>query len=162
MKKVKIPNFLILIGSFCLLFFGIPPFILYSKYILVQLILVSSILFVVPYFIYKTGVDFKLKKKTAQTIALFSVLIIGPSFGLWGMYISERDLTEHKGSTKGVVINSWPNYKNSHTEWLFKAEFTVDKKKYQTFSQQGYRNLKVGDTVEVIYSTKNPANNKAW
>jgi len=153
----------ILVGLILLIFFGLPDVILYSKSGFERWLPFIVIFFGIPFLLYKTLVDFKIRKDIVLAISIGSVLLIGPSFGLWTGNLSEKDLEKNGEIKIGRVSEKWyaKKHKSTEGEWLYKAEFNVDNKVYHTFSNVDEDNIiKVGDTIMIKYSRRNPENNK--
>jgi len=153
----------ILVGLILLIFFGLPDVILYSKSGFERWLPFIVIFFGITFLLYKTLVDFKIRKDIVLAISIGSVLLIGPSFGLWTGNLSEKDLEKNGEIKIGRVSEKWyaKKHKSTEGEWLYKAEFNVDNKVYHTFSNVDEDNIiKVGDTIMIKYSRRNPENNK--
>jgi hypothetical protein len=154
---------LILIGLILLIFFGLPDVVLYSKSGFERWLPIVVILLGIPFLIYKTLAEFKIRKDIGLTISIGSVLLIGPLFGLWTESLSDKDLDKNGEIKIGVVSEKWyaKKHKSSNREWLYKAEFKVDNNIYHTYSYVDEDNIiKVGDTILIKYSKRNPENNK--
>jgi len=71
-----------------------------------------------------------------------------------------EDLSLHGATTQGIVIEKWKTGKGKK-EWLFVSKYTVDGKPYTTFSIPDKENrFRLGDTLQIRYSTKNPDNSE--
>jgi len=150
---------LILTTLLFVLFFALPDFVLYSKIGFYRWFPFVIIFLAIPFLSYKTLTDFKIKKNVS-VITASSALLIGPLFGIWTKVISDKDL-EQNGQTKmGIVSEKW--YANKRKgEWLYSVKFKVENVIYHTFSNVNKDNrIKIGDTVLVQYSKRNPENNK--
>ncbi len=95
-------------------------------------------------------------------LAIGSVLLIGPLFGIWSGNLSDKELDKNGIIQKGVVTKKWyVKHNNGNDEWLYRAAFNVNKKTFFTFSQKDVNNaIQVGDTILIKYSKNNPENNE--
>ena len=81
-----------------------------------------------------------------------SILLVGPVFGIWAYFTSEADLEKNGVQTKGLIIESGRNVK---------CVFQVEGKIYSSFAIRNVdHKVASGDFVTVIYSKRNPENNK--
>jgi hypothetical protein len=145
-----------------LLFLGLPDIVLYSKTGLIRWAPVPVIFIGIPYLLYKTLAEFNVNLNLVMWIPISSVLMIGPLFGLWTAHLSKKDLEKNGKTVTGIISEKWyfKNEENYSGEWLYKARFRVDQNVYYTFSQKDVNNIvKIGDTVQVKYSRRNPENN---
>jgi hypothetical protein len=152
----------ITIGLILLIFFGLTDVVLYSKEGLERWIPFLIIIFVLPFFIYKTLLDFKLRKDYALAISISSILLIGPSFGFWTENLYDKDLEKNGILVEGVVFEKWQvkKHKSREYKWLYKGKFEVLDKDYFTFSIEDKDNsVNEGDTLRIKYSKRNPENN---
>ena len=116
---------------------------------------------IIPILLFITLQQFIRNKAIAILIAISSILIIGPLFGIWSGYEAERDLLRNGIKTKGIVVEKWwSNPKNKTGEWLLKCQFNVASNSFRTFSKKDKNNLYIlGDTLTILYSSKDPENN---
>lgn len=152
----------ITIAIILLVFFGLPDNILYSKEGIAHWSPFILIIFVIPYFIYKTLLDFKLRPDYTFAISFASILLIGPSFGYWTENLSAKDLEKNGANVEGIVSEKWQvkKYESQEYKWLYKGEFVIFDKTYQTFSKEDVNNtVNEGDTLIIRYSKRNPQNN---
>ena len=66
------------------------------------------------------------------TVAL-SVLIIGPLFGIYSGYKTDRNLKIYGVETEGIVYRKWHVLKSN--DWLLRCNFKAQGKIYSTFSE---------------------------
>ena len=157
MRYIILLLFLIL-----LITFGLSDTILYGKEGFITWIPYILIFFVIPFLIYKSIDSYKVRKDISLGIAIGSVLIIGPLFGIWTEHLSDKDLSENGIITKGIVIEKTKvrKHKSYNYKWIYRAEFKVSDQDYITFTKDDERNIvNEGDTVIVKYSKRNPENN---
>jgi hypothetical protein len=152
---------LILIGLILLIFFGLPDVVLYSKSGFERWFPFIIIFLGIPFLLYKTLADFKIRTDIALAISIGSVLLIGPIFGIWTETLSDKDLEKNGEIKMGIVSEKWYAKKRNSGEWLYKAGFKVDNIIYYTYSKVDEDNsVKLGDTVLIKYSRRNPENNE--
>jgi hypothetical protein len=161
-KQRKKKYILLLIGLLVLLFFGMPDSVLYAKTGILRWSPFVLIFTVLPLLVYLSVQDLFVNKQIVKIIALVSVFIIGPGFGIWTGKLADKDLNENGIIIKGSVTEKWYSHKkNTITgEWLYKARFNTNNKTYFTFSNVDDNNtLNVGDPIMIKYSRRNPENN---
>lgn len=152
---------LIFCGLVTWIFFGLEDRILYGKSTASMVIPAVLIFFGIPFSLYKFLQTFSVKRSVLlNTVIPLSILVLGPGFGLWTRYVSESDMKEHGEWTYGKIIRKeWSSRRPRG--WMVTGEFTFRGKKYKTFSEldqtQTYR---IGDSVLVHFSTRNPENNE--
>ena len=150
-----------LIGVLLLVFFGMPDKVLYAKVGFEKWFPFFFIMFLIPFLLYKTLLDYKIRENIALGLAISSVFLVGPLFGVWSENLSEKELDKNGIIQKGVVIQKWYVDFNDADEWLYKAKFNVKNNIFYTFSYKDTNNsIHVGDTILIKYSSKNPENNK--
>ena len=163
-KKQQLPNkngwyiyFIIIVGLILFLFLGLPDEVLYAKSGLLRWLPFILIFFVLPYLIFKLLRIITNDSHWIASLAIGSVIILGPTFGFWTGLLSERDLEKYGKNTKCIVSEKW---KSKH-KWLFKCKFKVDEIVFETFSFTDYENkYQIGDTLTIRYSSKTPNNNE--
>jgi hypothetical protein len=159
----KMKYLVITIGLVLLIFFGLPDIVLYSKEGIERWFPFLIIILVLPFLVYKTLLDFKLRKDYALAISISTILIVGPSFGFWTENLSEKDLEKNGKLVEGIVFEKWQvkKHKSRYYKWLYKGEFVILDIYYYTFSEEDLNNsINEGDTLIIKYSKRNPENNK--
>ena len=138
-----------------LIFFGLPDSILYSQGI-TKWIPFILIFFGQTFILYKILSSFNVSDKNKQLIIALSVLVLGPTFGIYLGKMEKSALREHGVETKGVVYKKWYNY-GKNGGWLFRCNFKADAKTYSTFSETDrYNTYKIGDTLTILYNGNFP------
>lgn len=137
------------------IFFGLPDSILYSQGI-TKWIPFLLIFFGQTFILYKTLSSFNVSGKNKQIIAALSVLVLGPTFGIYLEKIEKSNLQHHGIEKKGVVYKKWYSY-GKNGGWLFRCNFKVDGKTFSTFSENDrYNTYKIGDTLTILYNENFP------
>ncbi|WP_299261864.1 hypothetical protein, partial [uncultured Aquimarina sp.] len=162
MKKQRIIYFSSILGLILILFFGLGDDIIYAKKGIIRWIPFLIIFLLIPFMISLFLKDFNFEKIKQRGISIGSVLIIGPLFGFWSGYLSNKQLEENGLKTFGIVSEKFKSGKKSGTPgvWLLKCDFNVLNESYKTFSKKDINNqYEIGDTLTIKYSEKNPENN---
>jgi hypothetical protein len=142
--------------------FGLPDEVLYAKEGFIKWLPPLLIFFGLPFLIYKTLNAYKLRSDISFGIAIGSILIIGPLFGIWTGNLSDKDLDKNGVLIEGIVIekNQVRKHRSRNYEWLYRAEFKVSDEYFLTYSEEDKGNtVNEGDTVIIKYSKRNPKNN---
>lgn len=94
----------------------------------------------------------------STAFAFLSVLIVGPTFGLFQDYREKKELDKYGVWTKSVVINRKHSVtKGSSWHWLLKCKYEVNGKNYETLYHDDFNNFyAIGDTIKIIYSSQFP------
>ena len=152
----------LLIGLIFLIFFGLGERFLYAKSGIEKWLPFILIFAGFPFLLYKCLAQYIKRQDMVLGLAIGSVLIIGPVFGIWSDKISEEDLSKNGVKTKAIVIEKWWHKPKSQSgEWLLRCKFTAKGQLYHTFSYEDKDNqFEIGDTLTVIYSKRNPENSK--
>ena len=153
---------LALASTLVILFFGLGYFMLFAKQGSIHWLLFILIFAVIPFLLYKFLQFYQLNTKTCLGLAVGSVLIVGPAFGFWIGEISDYEFSNYGATTKGIVVEKWYSKPSRKREgqWLVKCKFTIDNEQYSTYNVRDRENsLKVGDTLLIQYSRRNPENN---
>ncbi|WP_147405059.1 hypothetical protein [Aquimarina sp. AD10] len=151
----------LLICLITILFFGLDNDILYAKTGIKRWIPFIIIFFVIPFLMFNFLNKYKVKGKTKFALSLIPIIIVGPLFGLWSGYLSNKQLNEDGKFTIGIVSEKFKSGRKSGSPgvWLVKCKFEVDNEMYITFSKKDKANLyRIGDTLNIKYSKKNPQN----
>lgn len=144
------------IVSIFLVFINIPDAILYAR---------SGIMRWVPFVLIFGVFPFSLKKtlqlfipKYSFLIAVGSLLILGPIFGIQLPRFDQLALERDGLVTTGEIVKKWEFVPtNRDAEWLVEATFEVKGQGYATSSIVDEQNaLKEHQEIEIIYSETNP------
>lgn len=140
-----------------LIFFGLPEEILYSQGP-TKWIPFILIFFVQTYLLNLILSSFNVSPTYKTLLTALSVLIIGPSFGIYIKNKEKTALQKYGQQTKGVVYKKWYNEgKNSNSGWLLRCNYKVGDETYSTFSVTDKNNVyKIGDTLTIIYNSNFP------
>jgi hypothetical protein len=141
--------------------FGLPDEVLYAKGFIKWL--PPLLIFIgLPFLLYKTLDNYNVRRDISSGLAIGSILIIGPLFGIWTGHLSNKDLDKNGTLIKGIVIekNHVRKHRSQNYKWLYRAEFKVSDEYFLTYSEEDKDNtVKEGDTVIIQYSKRNPENN---
>jgi len=135
------------IALLLIVFFGIPVRVLYSQGV-IRFTPFILIFFIQTFLLYCLLKSFNAAPKFTVGWVALSVLIIGPSFGLYEGHRAKADFKDNGSLTNGIVYKKWQR----KSEWLLRCQYSVDGNVYSTFSETDKNNrYKVGDTLTVIY-----------
>ena len=145
-----------LLGLLLFLYF-IPRPIMYSEYEIVGWIIYGLIFGLLPYLVYKTIDTFNSTTEWRVGFAALSVLIVGPTFGLYQGYCETQELKKKGIWTKAIVTDEkYINTKNYHG-WSIQCSFIANGKRIKTSFTDDYENkYSIGDTLDIIYSKDFP------
>ena len=146
-----------------LLFFGLPNTILFAKSGILKYIPFLLIFIPFPFLLYYILKQFKFKNKKCLNIAIGSIFVLGPTFGIWTDLKIKHELNSNGKITTGIIYKKWhvKNYRDFDGEWLYQVRFKVKNKYYLTYSEVDKLNtLTKGDLIKVKYSLINPEINK--
>lgn len=149
----------VLIAELLYIYF-MPWGMIYSDYDVVEgvsIILTFLMIFgLIPYTIFITVKSFGGSSNMYAILPFLSILITGPTFGLYHDYIARVELKEKGTWTKGVVTDDhW--HRGTHN---IKCAFIHNGMQYKTSYLSDNKNIyKVGDTLDIIYSKEYPKMN---
>jgi len=149
------------IGLLLFVFFGLPDKIIYHKLSDLLSWLPFILLFIFqPLLVYKICKIFDINNQYSIGIAALSVLISGPTYGIYLGTQQNKELSQYGKQTTGIVCKKWETLKyQKHYEWLLRCKFVVNGTNYSSFSVQDKKNLfHIGDTLHIMYSERNPEN----
>lgn len=144
--------FLIIILVFI---YFIPKEILYPKYKYIDWIVGILIFIILPYLVIKTleSINYKTYRTKLIGICALSVLIVGPTFGIFQKYREEIELKESGKITQCYVIDR----KKSKNDWLINCKYIVNNSEYVTYYETDEENTtKIGDTLKITYNEEYP------
>lgn len=158
MKKFLYPFLYICLLVF--IFFGLPDKVLYDKRQNILTWLPFILIFLCqPFLLYMICRMLNIQHKISIVVAALSILIFGPLFGIYQKRQQKKELTQHGNQTIGIVYKKWKAYSRHSSELLLRCHFIVNGKEYSTFSVNDDENIyKVGDTLHILYSERNPEN----
>jgi hypothetical protein len=162
MKKEKIIYLSSIVGLILILFFGLGDNIMYAKEGIRRWTPFLIIFLLIPFTISLFLKGYNFEKIKRRGISIGSVLIIGPLFGFWSGYLTNKQLEQDGLKTFGIVSEKFKSGKKSGTPrvWLIKCKFKVHNQVFKTFSEEDINNqYEIGDTLTIKYSEKNPENN---
>ena len=160
MKYTYLLCYLVLI---VFIFFGLPSTVLFAKSGFLKYIPFFFLFIPSPYLLFVSLIRFKIKKRICVNIALGSIFILGPCFGIWTDFKTQQELNNNSQITTGIIYKKWfnKNHRSIEGEWLYQVKFKVDNINYITFSETDKLNKqKKGDSVNVKYSKTNPEINE--
>ena len=110
------------------------------------------IFFVLPFVVYHTLRTFEFKTRLPTLFAALSILIVGPTFGLFHQYSEINELKRNGVWTKAIVVEEKKSDLKGYKGWLIKSLFKVDDRTcYTTFENDEKNIYSVGDTIDIIY-----------
>lgn len=134
--------------AFLLFLYFMPSSIFYST----DWTAFCLIFFVLPYVVFKTLETYNINRKLPALFAACSVLIVGPTFGLFHQYLETRELKKDGVWTKGIVIDEKKSNSKGYKGWLIKLAFTTKDGQHETVYENDEENkYAIGDTVDIIY-----------
>jgi len=155
-NKKKINSISVLVVVILFLFFGLHDEVIYAKSGPLGWLPFILIFGVIPYFFYRIADAFG--RIEIGTIGLGSIMVLGPLFGFWNTYKSNKDLQLNGIYTKGVICEQWSGRRDTE---LIRCKFQVGGEEYLTYSKKySDRTFNIGDSLTVWYSGRYPPNNK--
>ena len=161
MTKKEILYIVSIIVLILILFFGLGNDILFAKTGIKRWIPYIIIFLLIPFIISLFLKEFNFKKIARIGISLSSFVLIGPLFGFWWGYLSDKELKKDGLKTFGVVSEKFKSHRKSGSPgiWLVVCEFNVGNENFTTFSKKDIKNkYEIGDTLTIKYSERNPKN----
>ncbi|MES2555588.1 MAG: hypothetical protein V4604_05515 [Bacteroidota bacterium] len=155
-KALTLLYFLLLAALIAWLFLGLGERIMYSKTLIGRIIPLVLVFAGIPYCLFKLLSSLNVKQENAKMIAILSVFVLGPGFGFWSKYTSENDLEKYGVITYGTVAGSSSGKKSG-----IYATFTWKSETYTTFTvREKKHTYRIGESIRVRFSTRNPENNQ--
>lgn len=156
-EEINISNKFWIVLLIALLFFlyFIPKEIAYPKYKILDWILLILILILLPYLVFKTleSINYKTYPTKLIGICALSILIVGPTVGIFQNYRKEKELNEKGKITECYVFDK----KKSKNDWLINCKYVVNNSEYITYYETDEKNTsKIGDTLKIIYNKEFP------
>jgi hypothetical protein len=141
-----------------LMFWGMPDFIVYSKYLIIIPIGLLLIL-IIPLQYFFTSLS--LSENLSKSFSYLAIPIIGITLGFHYEHRSHDDLQINGQTTKGIIVVRFYQLGKS-SGWLVQSRFPANNRYYQTRSITDKKGLKIGDTVDIIYSVRSPDNSEIY
>jgi hypothetical protein len=92
-------------------------------------------------------------------VAAVTILIVGPTFGMFQDYREKIELDKYGVWTKSVVINRKHSVQKGggSSHYVIKCRYKVNTEAYETLYHDDIDNVHpVGDTIKIIYSSQFP------
>jgi len=142
-----------------IMFIDVPNALIYARSGLLRWLPFVLIFGAFPYSVFKAiGLIYP---KYSFLIAIGSLLVIGPLFGMQLTRFDEIALSRDGEVAEGIITKKW-EFKpgNREPEWLVQVSFDVNGQIYETHPQVDATNeLKENQEMKVMYSKRNPAIN---
>lgn len=142
-----------------IMFIDVPDALIYARSGLLRWLPFVLIFGALPYSVFKAlGLIYP---KYSFLIAVGSLLIIGPLFGMQLTRFDKIALSRDGEVAEGVITKKW-EFKpgNREPEWLVQVSFDVNGQTYETHPQVDATNeLKENQEMKVMYSKRNPTIN---
>ena len=135
----------------------IPRAIMYPDYPVIGWIMFAIIFFIIPVLLFIVLKAFTGRSQISTILSLGSVLLIGPTFGLFQGYREKLELEKFGTWTKAVVIDHKFRDDRTGKRWTVKYQYTVNQIVYQTnYHDDNQNQFARGDTISIIYSKAFP------
>src|ERR1700733_8557706 len=100
---------------------------MYPNYSLIGWISLILIFFILPILVFSTLISFTKQIKLSTGIAAASILIVGPTFGLFQEYREKVELDKYGVWTKSVVIDRKHSVqKGGSWHWVIKCRYEAN------------------------------------
>ena len=127
--------------------------IAYEKSRIVVALYIGILFGGLPYLLFKILSEFHVKTNTKWYVITFSAFLLVIPYFIWTGKVDEKRLQDSSRETTGIVYEAW----TSRREPLVRVKYTIDQIEYTTFSETDRNKVvALGDTVTIIYWTKNP------
>jgi hypothetical protein len=144
----------------CLLFiYSMPRGISYSDYNIIRWTPFILIFFILSISVFATLILFTNQMKLSIGITAVTILIVGPTFGLFQSYKEKLELQKYGVWTKSVVIDKKHNTQKGSgpQDYLIKCRYTISGINHETLYHNDINNSHlIGDTIRIIYSSQFP------
>ena len=97
--------------------------------------------------------------KLSIGITAVTILIVGPTFGLFQDHKEKKELQKYGVWTKSVVIDKKHNSQKGSgpQDYLIKCRYTLSGVDHETLYHNDINNShRIGDTIRIIYSSQFP------
>lgn len=153
-KRTIIYKFIFL--SFFLIFlYFVPKEITYPKHKALNWFIFILVFLILPFIIFNItkSINQEISLIKSLGICALSILIVGPTFGLFQQYREEKELKINGKTTKCIVIDR----KKSKNSWLINCQYFVNKREFTTYYHTDEKNkYQIGDTIELVYDKEFP------
>lgn len=130
---------------------------MYPNYSPIGWITFVIIFFIIPPLLFIVLKAFTKHSQMSTALAIGSVLIVGPTFGLFQEYRERLELQKFGVWTKAVVIEHKFRRDRTGKRWTVKFQYIVDQTVYQTNYHDDRQNEFLrGDKIDIIYSKSFP------
>jgi hypothetical protein len=152
--------FTLALAILCLVFiYFMPRGIIYSDYFIIRFTPFIMIFFILSILVFATLILFTRQYKLSIGVTAVTILIVGPTFGLYQNYNEKVELQRYGVWTKSVIIDRKHNTQKGSRpqDYLIKCRYTLNGVEHVTMYHNDITNMhNVGDTVRLIYSSKFP------
>lgn len=156
MEEKKSNKLWIVLTILLLIFiYFIPKEIAYPKYKYLVWFVFLLIFGILPLFIYnivKTS-NQNFSSIKVKGICALSILIVGPTYGIFQNYRENEALRTNGKVTECIVFNK----KKSKNEWLLNCKYYVNNSEFITYYETDEKDkYRIGDTLKLIYNEEFP------
>lgn len=144
-----------LLVVFLIFIYFIPKEIAYPKYKSLDWVVFVLIFMAFPYLVFKIIKSTKQNTSLNKTfgICALSILIVGPTFGVFQKYREEKVLKLNGKVTECFVVDR----KKSKNNWLINCKYFIKNVEFTTYYHTDVKNkYQIGDTIKLIYNKEFP------
>ena len=155
-KQIPLTFLLLMLVAILFFTYFIPNQINYSN---IRFLVFAIIFGIIPILIFKIVNRINPNSSITQKLGIcaLSVLIIGPTFGVFQSYREKIELKKNGVWTVGKVIDK----KEYKKVWSIKCSFIVSNEKIETYYIEDEKNIySIGDRMKIIYSKDCPKINE--
>jgi len=129
-----------------------------SEYFIIRIIPFIVIFLIIPLLLLTALISFTKKSTISFIIAGLSIFIIGFTSSWYQEHLNKVELNQYGVWTKSVVANNKRvTQKGGGSEWLIMCRYKANGQVFNTFYHTNANDkYKVGDTIRLIYSSKDP------
>jgi hypothetical protein len=158
LRNFKWISLLLLIIILIFIYF-MPRAIVYADFSVIRWAPLFVIFLMLPLFVFTTSISFTKRIRLSTLLAVVSVGIVGPTFGLLQDYREKVELNKYGVWAKTVVIDRKKRRAggSGQSNWTIKCRYEVNAHIYETLYHDDINNLHpIGDTIKIIYSSRFP------
>jgi len=150
----------LIIAVLWFLYIDTPNSVLYAKSGFLRWLPFALIFAVLPYLLLKfINAVWKHNSGWSIVIAIGSVFVVGPTFGIVSERKQHAELRKNGVLTKGIVIEKFETFGKGYNGWNVVCKYDANGKAFTTFTIPDRENaFDLGDTLNVVYSSLNPEN----